>query len=98
MRSPLYGNHSLLCFTDYRKRITSGETTLKELASTESDCSSARKEGDLGFFGPGQMQSKNTIFLSYNFNVFSPLMKLLRLHMVGHKHFTRENLLLLSCI
>ncbi|KAL9989542.1 hypothetical protein ACROYT_G004104 [Oculina patagonica] len=40
----------------YRKRIVSGETTLQELASTESDCSSARKEGDLGFFGPGQMQ------------------------------------------
>lgn len=56
MRSLLCGNYSLLCLTDYRKRITSGETTLKELASTESDCSSARKEGDLGFFGPGQMQ------------------------------------------
>ena len=64
MRSPQYGNHSLLCLTDYRKRITSGETTLKELASTESDCSSARKEGDLGFFGPGQMQSKTILFFS----------------------------------
>ena len=36
----------------------SGKTTLPELASTESDCSSARKMGDLGLFGPGQMQSK----------------------------------------
>lgn len=64
VRSLLCGNYSLLCLTDYRKRITSGETTLKELASTESDCSSARKEGDLGFFGPGQMQSKTILFLS----------------------------------
>lgn len=37
----------------------SGEKTLQELASTESDCSSARKDGDLGFFGPGQMQSED---------------------------------------
>jgi hypothetical protein len=28
-----------------------------KLASTESDCSSAKKGGDLGFFGPGQMQA-----------------------------------------
>ncbi|RMX41367.1 hypothetical protein pdam_00012771 [Pocillopora damicornis] len=49
-------DEALEIIKDYRKRITSGETTLKELASTESDCSSARKEGDLGFFGPGQMQ------------------------------------------
>lgn len=42
----------------YRERIESGEVTLQELAETESDCSSARKGGDLGFFGPGQMQSK----------------------------------------
>lgn len=40
----------------YRERIDSGEITLGDLASTESDCSSARNKGDLGFFGPGQMQ------------------------------------------
>ena len=28
----------------------------KELASEFSDCSSAKKGGDLGMFGPGQMQ------------------------------------------
>ena len=44
-------------FLDYRKRIASGETSLEELASTESDCSSARQGGDLGFFGRGKMQS-----------------------------------------
>ncbi|KAH9866765.1 protein kinase ssp1 [Plenodomus biglobosus] len=30
--------------------------SLSELATTESDCSSARKGGDLGFFGRGDMQ------------------------------------------
>ena len=30
--------------------------SLKELASEFSDCSSAKKGGDLGMFGPGQMQ------------------------------------------
>ncbi|XP_066928141.1 peptidyl-prolyl cis-trans isomerase NIMA-interacting 1-like [Clytia hemisphaerica] len=40
----------------YRKRITSGEISLEDLAQTESDCSSAKKGGDLGFFYPGQMQ------------------------------------------
>ena len=47
--------------TGYRDEIVSGETTLQELASKESDCSSARKGGDLGFFGPGQMQSKSSL-------------------------------------
>jgi len=41
---------------EYRKKLTSNEAEFSELASTESDCSSARKGGDLGFFGPGQMQ------------------------------------------
>ena len=50
-----------LYLVGYREEIVSGKTTLQELASTESDCSSARKEGDLGFFGPGQMQSKSEI-------------------------------------
>ena len=34
------------------------EVKFAELASKESDCSSARKGGDLGPFGRGQMQSK----------------------------------------
>lgn len=41
---------------EYRDRITSGQTSLADLASEVSDCSSARKSGDLGFFGRGQMQ------------------------------------------
>lgn len=41
---------------DYRQRITSGGADFATLASTESHCSSARRGGDLGPFGPGQMQ------------------------------------------
>ena len=40
------------------QRIRSGETNLGDLAVTESDCSSARKRGDLGFFGRGEMQKE----------------------------------------
>lgn len=32
------------------------EATFEELACKYSDCSSAKKGGDLGMFGPGQMQ------------------------------------------
>ncbi|KAF9095361.1 hypothetical protein BGX27_001294 [Mortierella sp. AM989] len=41
---------------EFQKRIQSNEAQLSELASTESDCSSAKKAGDLGFFERGQMQ------------------------------------------
>ena len=40
----------------YRRQITSNEATFEELASKFSDCSSAKKGGDLGMFGKGQMQ------------------------------------------
>ncbi|XP_064395385.1 peptidyl-prolyl cis-trans isomerase NIMA-interacting 1-like [Halichondria panicea] len=40
----------------YRARIENGEIGFAELASEESDCGSARKGGDLGPFGRGQMQ------------------------------------------
>ena len=43
---------------DHEEKIRSGETTLADLAPTESDCSSARKRGDLGLFGKGQMQKE----------------------------------------
>jgi len=42
----------------HEARIRSGSSTLAELASTESDCPSARKGGDLGFFGRGDMQKE----------------------------------------
>ncbi|VEL17839.1 unnamed protein product [Protopolystoma xenopodis] len=40
----------------YRKRIVEGNEDFAELAKRFSDCSSACKGGDLGSFGPGQMQ------------------------------------------
>ncbi|KAF2766607.1 rotamase-domain-containing protein [Teratosphaeria nubilosa] len=43
---------------NHESRIKSGSTSLGELATTESDCSSARKRGDLGFFGKGDMQKE----------------------------------------
>ncbi|KAJ5218463.1 WW/Rsp5/WWP [Penicillium cinerascens] len=42
----------------HEQRIQSGEITLGDLAVSESDCSSARKKGDLGFFGHGEMQKE----------------------------------------
>jgi NIMA-interacting peptidyl-prolyl cis-trans isomerase 1 len=42
----------------HEQRIKSGSTSLGELALTESDCSSARKRGDLGYFGRGDMQKE----------------------------------------
>ncbi len=42
----------------HEARIRSGQKSLGELAVSESDCSSARKMGDLGFFGRGDMQKE----------------------------------------
>jgi peptidyl-prolyl cis-trans isomerase NIMA-interacting 1 len=41
---------------NFRAQLVAGESTFKELAEQESDCSSAKKGGDLGYFGKGQMQ------------------------------------------
>lgn len=43
---------------EHEQRIKSGSVSLGELALTESDCSSARKRGDLGYFGKGDMQKE----------------------------------------
>jgi NIMA-interacting peptidyl-prolyl cis-trans isomerase 1 len=40
----------------YRERIVNKEVKFAELASKESDCSSAKRGGDLGYFSSGQMQ------------------------------------------
>ncbi|XP_045187846.2 peptidyl-prolyl cis-trans isomerase NIMA-interacting 1-like isoform X2 [Mercenaria mercenaria] len=40
----------------YNQQIKTGEKTFEELASEFSDCSSAKRGGDLGPFGRGQMQ------------------------------------------
>lgn len=41
----------------YKAQIDSGEKTLQELAAQFSDCSSAKRGGDLGPFAPGCMQA-----------------------------------------
>jgi len=40
----------------FRQQLTSGQSEFAKLASQESHCSSAKRGGDLGEFGPGQMQ------------------------------------------
>lgn len=45
-----------MIFTDYRDQIVSGKASFAELASKFSDCSSAKKGGDLGPFPRGAMQ------------------------------------------
>lgn len=40
----------------YREQIVSGKATFAELASKYSDCSSAKRGGDLGPFSRGAMQ------------------------------------------
>ncbi|KAF7560414.1 hypothetical protein G7046_g3732 [Stylonectria norvegica] len=42
----------------HEQKIKTAGVTLGELALTESDCSSARKRGDLGYFGKGDMQKE----------------------------------------
>lgn len=42
--------------TAYREKIVSGEETFASLASKYSDCSSAKRNGDLGPFARGAMQ------------------------------------------
>jgi len=42
----------------HEARIRSGQSSLGDLAVSESDCSSARKMGDLGYFGRGDMQKE----------------------------------------
>lgn len=45
-----------LCVSEYREQLVSGKATFEELASKYSDCSSAKRGGDLGLFARGAMQ------------------------------------------
>ncbi|KAH7636715.1 (peptidyl-prolyl cis/trans isomerase) NIMA-interacting 1 dodo [Dermatophagoides farinae] len=47
---------ALALIQDYHEKISNGVATLDELASELSDCSSAKRGGDLGFFARGAMQ------------------------------------------
>ena len=40
----------------FREQLVSGQVDFADLAARESHCSSARRGGDLGEFGHGQMQ------------------------------------------
>ncbi|KAK2762627.1 protein kinase ssp1 [Arachnomyces sp. PD_36] len=42
----------------HEERIKQQGVSLGDIAVSESDCSSARKRGDLGFFGRGEMQKE----------------------------------------
>ena len=60
----MFGCHVLLSLQEealvkieqFRQQLTSGQADFATLASQESHCSSAKRGGDLGEFGPGQMQ------------------------------------------
>jgi len=54
-RSP---EEALKMIEECRNRIVQGHIEFGELASVESDCSSAKRLGDLGDFGPGEMQKE----------------------------------------
>ncbi|KAI8877167.1 peptidyl-prolyl cis-trans isomerase pin1 [Backusella circina FSU 941] len=41
---------------EYQRKIEEGQETLSALATNYSDCSSAKRGGDLGYFERGQMQ------------------------------------------
>ncbi|KAL7273556.1 peptidyl-prolyl cis-trans isomerase Pin1 [Rhizina undulata] len=43
---------------DFERRVRKGTVSLADLAVSESDCTSARKRGDLGYFGRGEMQKE----------------------------------------
>uniref|UniRef100_T1J7S1 Peptidyl-prolyl cis-trans isomerase n=1 Tax=Strigamia maritima TaxID=126957 RepID=T1J7S1_STRMM len=49
-------DEALELIKEYRNDIESGKSTIEELAGEYSDCSSAKRGGDLGFFGRGAMQ------------------------------------------
>ena len=53
---PLLQEEALAKIQQFRQQLTSGQSDFAKLASEESHCSSAKRGGDLGEFGPGQMQ------------------------------------------
>jgi NIMA-interacting peptidyl-prolyl cis-trans isomerase 1 len=47
---------ALAILQEYQRKIEQGQETLSALATHFSDCSSAKRGGDLGYFERGQMQ------------------------------------------
>ena len=50
--------------TEHRQDIVDGKAKFEDIAKTESDCSSAKRGGDLGHFAHHKMQSECPIFCS----------------------------------
>ncbi|KAG2208542.1 hypothetical protein INT47_010238 [Mucor saturninus] len=49
-------DEALAILQEYQRKIEAGQETLSALATHFSDCSSAKRGGDLGYFERGQMQ------------------------------------------
>mmetsp|Transcript_4767 Transcript_4767/g.8666 ORF Transcript_4767/g.8666 Transcript_4767/m.8666 type:complete len:112 (-) Transcript_4767:397-732(-) len=47
---------ALKMIQEFRKQLVEGKVQFAELATEESHCGTAKAGGDLGEFGPGQMQ------------------------------------------
>ncbi|CDK29651.1 unnamed protein product [Kuraishia capsulata CBS 1993] len=61
---------------EWERKIKSGEVKLSDVATTESDCSSHSKGGDLGFFGRRQMQpSFEKASFALQVGEFSPIVE-----------------------
>ena len=56
MLKDAYPRQTTIFSAGYREKIENGEAKFEDLASEFSDCSSAKRGGDLGPFGRGQMQ------------------------------------------
>lgn len=54
--SKVYKHIFITYVVGYLKQINEGTAKFEDIASTYSDCSSAKRGGDLGYFGKGQMQ------------------------------------------
>lgn len=49
-------DEALEMLKNFRKQIVANDVTFVDIATKFSDCSSAKRGGDLGMFGKGQMQ------------------------------------------
>ena len=58
-----------MLLSEYREQLVSGEQKFADIASTESDCNSSKKGGDLGPFGRGSMQSESCDIIATVANV-----------------------------
>ncbi|OMH85932.1 Peptidyl-prolyl cis-trans isomerase pin1 [Zancudomyces culisetae] len=80
-------DEALEIINDYRKQIEGGEVTFEEIAKNYSDCTSAKRGGDLGYFGRGQMQPA---FEEASFSLSDGELRLFSLLKVGGKEVKQE--------